>query len=328
MGSKSKLLDSVWGAVQNLDIDTVTDLFSGSGVVSYLFKSQGKRVISNDHMAMASCYSLAMIENNNVLLPLDVAESLTIPNGNTDLFVATTFKDIYFSDEDNAFIDTVRANAKLLKNKYQKAIAISALIRACVKKRPRGIFTYVGQRYNDGRKDLSKTFYEQFLDAVRSINEAVFDNGHQNIALNEDAFSVSHSSDLVYLDPPYFSLLSDNQYVRRYHFVEGIARDWKGVEIQEHTITKKFKSYDTPFSTKKGTYDAFDRIFEKYRESKILVSYSSNSLPTMDEMIELLSRYKADVKVIEVDHTYSFGNQGHKVNDNKNKIQEYLFLAV
>ena len=50
--------------------------------------------------------------------------------------------------------------------------------------------------------------------------------------------------------------LSDNEYVRRYHFIEGLARDWKGVEIQEHTQTKKFKSYPTPFSTRKGAADS------------------------------------------------------------------------
>jgi DNA adenine methylase len=28
-----------------------------------------------------------------------------------------------------------------------------------------------------------------------------------------------------------------------------------------------------------------------------------------------------------VDHRYSFGNQGHKVNDNNNVVQEYLFVG-
>jgi DNA adenine methylase len=40
-------------------------------------------------------------------------------------------------------IDIVRANIKAVKNPYKRAIAMSALIRACLKKRPR-IFTYVG----------------------------------------------------------------------------------------------------------------------------------------------------------------------------------------
>ena len=91
---------------------------------------------------------------------------------------------------------------------------------------------------------------------------------------------------------PYYSPLSDNEYVRRYHFVEGLARDWKGVEIQQHTQTKKFKSYPTPFSTRKGAADAFDRLFKKFASSVLIVSYSSNSLPTQDEMVALMAKYK------------------------------------
>ena len=44
----------------------------------------------------------------------------------------------------------------------------------------------------------------------------------QNLALNQDVFSLDVAADLVYLDPPYYTPLSDNDYLRRYHFVEGI----------------------------------------------------------------------------------------------------------
>lgn len=116
---------------------------------------------------------------------------------------------------------------------------MSALIRACIKKRPRGIFTYTGNRYNDGRRDLKITLQEQFLEAVDIINKSVFDNGRENISINMDAMSIHDiNPDLVYIDPPYYSPLSDNEYVRRYHFVEGLSRDWDGVEIQAHTKTK------------------------------------------------------------------------------------------
>lgn len=131
---------------------------------------------------------------------------------------------------------------------------------------------------------------------------------------------------LVYIDPPYYSPLSDNEYVRRYHFVEGLARDWQGVEIQEHTKTKKFKSYPTPFSTRSGAEEAFDNLFEKYKDSILIVSYSSNSLPTRDEMVEILSKYKQHVEVIPIDYTYSFGNQGD-AKTHRNSVQEYLFVG-
>ena len=39
MGSKKKLLPSIYEIVSQLDYDTAVDAFSGSGVVSYLFKT-------------------------------------------------------------------------------------------------------------------------------------------------------------------------------------------------------------------------------------------------------------------------------------------------
>ena len=328
MGSKNKLLSEIWAVASQFEFDSVVDLFSGSGIVSYMFKSYGKKVTSNDYMAMSAVFAKAMVENNNVILSHNEALKLLEPNNSVDKFVENTFQGLYFSDDDNRLIDTVRANIKVIKNPYKRAIAMSALIRACLKKRPRGIFTYIGNRYNDGRKDLLMTFQAQFLEAVDTVNSAIFDNGKKNKARNTDAMTLQcRESGLVYIDPPYYSPLSDNEYVRRYHFVEGLARDWQGVEIQEHTITKKFKSYPTPFSSRKGAAEAFDIIFKRFRESVLVVSYSSNSQPTLDEMVAIMSKHKRHVEVVPVDYKYSIGNHGHRVGSNKNTVQEYIFVG-
>lgn len=324
MGSKRKLLDYIWQASESFEFDSVLDLFSGSGVVSYMYKAHGKRVISNDYMTMGAVMTKALVQNNSTLLPIEEAKQLMCQNEIIDTFVQDIFKGIYFSDEDNLFIDIVRSNIKKIEDEYKHAIAMEALIRTCIKKRPRGIFTYVGDRYNDGRKDLNKSFAEQFLEAVELINNAVFTNKRRNRSCNEDAMSLKAKADLVYIDPPYYTPKSDNEYVRRYHFVEGLARDWEGVEIQEETKTKKFKSYPTPFSTKIGASDAFDAIFKKYANSILIVSYSSNSLPTMEEMVALMKKYKSNVTVIPVDYKYSFGT---RENTTRNKVKEYIFVG-
>ena len=327
MGSKSKLLSEIWSVASQFQFDTVVDLFSGSGIVGYMFKAQGKTVLSNDYMAMSATFTKAMVENNTVILPLEEAKKLLETQAESDHFVASTFQGIYYTDEENDLIDTLRTNIAKIKNPYKHAIAMSALIRACTKKRPRGIFTYTGNRYNDGRKDLQKSLSEQFLEAVTAINAAVFDNGKENKSKHGDAMDLRvDSPDMVYIDPPYYSPLSDNEYVRRYHFVEGLARDWQGVQIQENTITKKFKSYPTPFSTRKGAADAFDKLFKKFSDSILIVSYSSNSLPTQDEMVAIMAKYKAHVEVIPVDYKYSFGNQS-EAKTHRNSVQEYLFVG-
>ena len=84
------------------------DLFSGSGIVGYMFKAQGKTVISNDYMAMSATFTKAMVENNNVVLPLDEAKKLLIEKKESDHFVEETFRGLYYKDEENRLIDILR----------------------------------------------------------------------------------------------------------------------------------------------------------------------------------------------------------------------------
>jgi DNA adenine methylase len=326
MGSKEKLLGDIWRVAEQLPGRRVLDLFSGSGCVGYMFKCQQKSVISNDYMAFPHTFAIAMLENNSTRLSPQDVEFLTHGRA-TERFVRDTFAELYFSPADNLFVDLVRTRIAEIADPLKAALARAALIRACLKKRARGIFTYTGLRYDDGRRDMQLTLRHHFKDAVQTLNDAVFDNGHSHQALRGDALAVDVEADIVYIDPPYFSRLSDNDYIRRYHFVEGLAQDWKGLEIQQHTKTKKFKTYGSLFSTHHGAIEAFRILFRRYADSALIVSYSSNSLPDKDSILALMREAKGQVDVVPVDHRYSFGNQGHKVGNTNNKVQEYLFVA-
>ena len=82
---------------------------------------------------------------------------------------------------------------------------------------------------------------EHFIQNIEIINKAIFDNKKNNKVFKKNYVEISHMPDLVYIDPPYFSPLSDNEYVRRYHFVEGLSKNWKGIHFQEDTKTKSLK---------------------------------------------------------------------------------------
>lgn len=326
MGSKNKIILELWNYLREIEFDTFLDVFAGSNVVSYFMKTKGKKVITNDFMAISYYTSKAIIENESIKIDQnDLLMLLETPSNAS--FISETYKDLYFTDAENEFLDQVRANIELLENEYKKAIAISALVRACMKKRPRGIFTYVGHRYDDGRRDINKSLEDHFIDNISDFNNAVFDNDKNCEANNELGQRLEKTADLVYLDPPYYSSKSDNDYVRRYHFVEGLAKQWKGLEIQEHTITKKFKSYHSPFSKRDTSFEAFHYLIKKHRQSVIAISYSSNSIPTKEELTNILMKYKNNVSVQEIDHTYSFGNQNHKIGNKSNRVKEYLFIA-
>lgn len=327
MGSKQGILPAIWNAVKRLPFATALDAFSGSGCVSYMFKSQGKAVIANDFSKYSYHLVNALVANSHETLSDDEIAMLLEPNNERQNFIRETFRGLYFPDEDNLFLDNTIANIRLLTSPFKHSLALSALNRACIKRRARGVFTYVGERYDDGRRDLRLTLQEQFLAAVGLFNDTVFDNGQQNRAFNQDVFTLDIPADLVYLDPPYYTPLSDNDYLRRYHFVEGLSCYWQGVEILHHTKTKKLRKYYTPFDSRTEVYSAFERLFRQFSKSILVVSYSSNSLPRREELTEMLRAIKSNVEVHSIEHKYSFGTHGHKVGNNNNAVQEYLFVA-
>ncbi len=328
MGSKRKLVPTIAQVVKQLKPKTALDAFAGSGCIAYLFKEMGISVTSNDFLKFAYQIGNASIANSHTVLTDEDIDFLVNNTSKPHTFVRDTFKDLYFSDEDNAFLDNLWWNINSLKDERKKSLALAAVSRACIKRRPRGMFAYTGFRYDDGRKDLLLSLKEHFIKAAKEWNEAVFDNGAECFAENKDVFDLEDKGyDLVYIDPPYVSPHSDNDYTRRYHFVEGYMTYWKGVNIQEHTKTKKIESNPSRFSSKTTIYKAFDDLFAKFPDSTLLVSYSSNSIPNKTEMMDLLKTHKKSVELIEVDYKYSFGTHGHKIGDNKNTVSEYLFIA-
>ena len=308
MGSKNKIIKDLHEVFKMHSFESALDLFSGSSSVSYLLKAMGKKVISNDYMSFSSNISKAIISNNKTKLNKNDLNLLTKKPKKYDKFVQSKFNGIFFSKEDNDFIDIVRHNAQKL-TQVKKSIALAAITKACQKKQPRGLFTFKGFRYDDGRLDLRKTIKDQFFDAVNIFNKSIFDNKQKNITLNKNFINVKNSADLIYIDPPYFSRLSDNGYVRRYHFLEGIVRSWKGVEIQEKSVVKKFKNYPSMFDTESGSKSAIEFLIKKYSKKIIIFSYSSNSLPNINFFKEIGKKNQMKTFIKKINYTYSFGTQ-------------------
>lgn len=328
MGSKRRLLGFIREVTSELKFDSVLDAFSGSGIVSYLFKTMGKTTFSNDYMAFCYRVAKATIENSKTTLTEEDVKLLLKKNRRKKDFIQKTFNGLYFTPEENAFLDNVSANITELGNDHKKSIAISALCRAALKKQPRGVFTVTGKKYDDGRRDLKISMEQQFLESISAFNSAIFDNQRRNRAFGVDVFQLPKlDADLVYIDPPYWTPHSDNDYIRRYHFIEGLATYWRGVKLIKETKTKRIEKRDTPFDSREHVYDAFEELFTKFPGSMLLISYSSNSIPTKEEMLRMLKKYRRHVEVFECRHRYSFGNQKENVGKNRNLVKEYLFLG-
>lgn len=255
MGSKQKLLPFIASKIKHLRFETALDAFSGSGCVAYMLKQAGVKVLTNDILRFAYHISHAAIENNSTRLTDEDMALLLRKNGDKPRFIRDTFKNLYFNYEDCKFLDNLWKNISVLKSPLKRSIALSAASRACMKKRPRGIFTFVGKKGWDGRKDLRQSMKDQFVQAVELLNEAVFSNRESNKAFCGDVFDIDPSGiDLVYIDTPYISPYSDCDYTRRYHFVEGYCSYWNDVEVMYNTKTKKIRSHKTIFFNKTKSF--------------------------------------------------------------------------
>lgn len=332
-GSKAKLADWIWEQIADLDFSTCLDAFGGTGAVAYRLKQEGKQVTYNDLLRFNYYVGLALIENSGVRLSPEEVDWLLQRHATVSYpsFVQETFPDIYFTDAENAWIDQTITNLRQLADPYKFAIAFFALCQACIIKRPYNLFhrknLYIRfaevDRSFGNKTTWDRPFDEWFRVFVGEANQAVFDNGQPNRALNLDAVDVPGEYDLVYVDTPYISKTGVAvDYLDFYHFLEGLTMyDVWGKHIDDGSKHRRLRPRPSPWTDKRQIRCSFDRLFSRYRESILVVSYRSDGIPSEAELMSLLSRYKPDVRVAH------FGQYKYVLSTNS-ESKEILFIGT
>ena len=346
-GSKRKILPWLFDSLNGIDFNTVLDAFGGSGVVSYLFKRMGKKVTYNDIFRFNYFIGESIIENDSVLLNNDDIDFILNSNCNNSCssFIFDTFCGIYYHDDENRWLDKVIQNIENLsifyENKtlrYKKAIAYNALFQSCLVKRPYNLFhrKNLYLRTNNVKRNFgnlttwNKSFQDHFLYFIAEINNSVFDSKFHCKAMCNDVFSIKASKfDLVYLDPPYVKKSGEtnesSDYLRCYHFLEGIANYSQWGDIIDHnTLNKRIvKSYVPNYFTPKYAPDVFERLIKKFKNSIIVLSYRYGGVPTIEYLINILLKYKTSVKTYDKHYKYALNKQ----NGNSVLNREYILIG-
>jgi adenine-specific DNA-methyltransferase len=324
MGSKYRLVPGLARVFTDLGGRTALDAFSGSGVVSYLFKTLGYQTTCNDFLTFPAVIARATVVNQDQVLTPEEIDAVCGPPADDRDFVQRTFAGLYFTAADRVFLDSAWSHIDRMSGR-KRDIAIAALVLAAARRQPRGVFTVTDLRYDDGRRDLRLPLRDHFRERAAEYNRVVFDSGQPCRALCEDVFALpSRRYDVVYLDPPYAPPRDDNCYIKRYHFLEGLSVYWRGQTIMENTRTKKLAKRYTPFSYPRTVTDALRRTLEQFQDSAIVLSYSSNAVPDARTIESLLRDVKDDVEVRLTDHTYTFGTHPAA---RRRSAAEYLFIG-
>ncbi|MBE6426428.1 MAG: DNA methyltransferase [Planctomycetaceae bacterium] len=312
-GSKSKLTDWIWECIRELKFHTVLDAFGGTGCVSHMLKRKGKAVTYNDILTFNYIIGKGLIENDAELFPEKQITALFQPAQNASPFIQDTFSGIYFTDEENRQLDTVIANIQNCRNEYQRAIAYFALFQACIAKRPYNLFhranLYVRlsevKRTFGNKTTWDRPFQEHFTKYIQEANRAIFSNGLRCCAANFDVFDIPAGNyDLVYIDTPYISERGiGTNYLEFYHFLEGLANydewpKWLALQYKHKPIRKPMDLWND----RNSITDKFDRLFEKFQNSICVVSYRNNGYPAIEELCQIMGKYKKHIRVMESTH--------------------------
>lgn len=335
-GSKRDIIDWLWDEMTRVEFDSVLDVFGGTGAISHKAKQFNKQVFYNDYLRFNHQIGLAIIENNEYRLTDEDVEFLLTNHDHLDYpsFIQEEFEDLYFTDEENAWLDRMYVNINELDHKYKQAIAYSALAQSCLAKRPYNLFhranlymrTEDVERSFGNKTTWEKPFEEHFKDNVEEYNNGVFDNERENKAFNRDVMEWENppEADLVYLDPPYYDRTKQNgetDYQFYYHFLEGFLQydDWSEM-IDDSVKTKRLHHKKSPWTDKDRIYDAFEHVFDKFEDSHIVLSYNSAGLPTPEELKEMLEERKENVVVEAKEHQYA-------LSTHEDSADEIVFVA-
>ena len=322
LGNKYKLLPFITKVVNEecSDINSVADIFAGTGAVSSAFTD--KVLITNDLMYSNYICNYAWFGAEEYD-PQTIIDCVIRYNSLCDLednYMTDNFSDTYFSRDDCAKIGYIREDIECLYengsiNKRERAILITSLLYAMDK-----IANTCGH-YDAYRKGVvfDKTL-ELYVPLAEVHNNA--DNKCYNTDANELVKNIK--SDLVYIDPPYNS----RQYCDAYHLLENVAR-WEKPEV--FGVAKKMdrSSMKSKYCTQSAT-EAFEQLIRDIKAKYILLSYNnmaekgndrSNAKISDQDIMRILEK-KGEVKIFSESYK-AFTTGKSDIDDN----QERLFLC-
>jgi len=334
-GSKRKLIEEIWAVLEerNIQFNSILDLFGGTGILSYYMLTKRKEVIYNDIFLFNCRIAKALLDTpRNTFTENDAIDLLNIKKEwKYKQIIENNFDGIYYTKNENRVIDVVVQNIQQLPENMQSS-AYYILIQSCIIKRPFNLFhrNNLNLRINHTKSKFGnkvtweQTFYDLFVKFTYELNEFQFSEQQNIQIMNSSALNCNAEADVVYIDPPYFNTDSSIvSYHSRYHFLEGLVN----YDLIEKNIdlNKKNKEIilnkNKEFECKSTFLNELHELILKHRNSIIVLSYTSNGYPSIDELKEVVMQYKNNVEIV------SLGKHSFALNRHNEGREEILVIG-
>ncbi len=315
VGSKRRLLAYIWDVLEKEDIqfDSAFDAFSGSAMVSLLFKAMGKKIFSNDLLTSSAITAICLLESKDVsLTSQDIHFLCTNIPYDSGTFVLDNYKNKFFTEKECLFLDRYRKNVEQLSgSKYYYGLEI--LNRAMLMSIPNSNFSVYGKDLKSLRSthEVGKSFWtEKWRDTTRkrrdNNNEIMFEK-----AINEMNEKYKSAFPFVAGDETNQSIFGGGQYY-----------DGKEFLRLEHRLGHKKHKAPTDGNECVFNSDIIDLLESKIVLADLLYLDPPYGGPSSDYAIlySFLEEYLYGRKLEDLDHI----QKGAKRFIKKNGYQEHF----
>lgn len=333
IGGKSHLLDCIEAVLNKCckKVDTIMDLFAGTGVVSRKFKSCGYRVISNDFLYFSYVLQKCYIELNELpdfrkigCNPVEVLNSIDVRYPFCSLDNCFIYKNyspagsgrMYFRPENALKIDLIRLK---IEEWYRLEIiddnGYFYLLASLLEAVPY-VSNIVGV-YASYLKFWDKRAYNSIV----LKPPVIYGNSRDNEAVNSDYLKIlqNYECDFLYADPPYNS----REYLPNYHVLETIAR-YDYPEIYGVTGMRRYDDQRSDFCKKARVFSAFENLVRNCRSKYLLISYNNEGLLSTEALLSICERYA--VPGTFTLYEYDYRRYKSKISNNAKGLKEQLYF--
>jgi len=322
IGNKQKLINWIFSIIKKdcKNINSFTDIFAGTGIISSIALNEYKEVITNDFLYSNNIIYKAFFEQknyneekiNNIVRNYNNIN----PDDLEDNYISKHFGGKYFSYNSSKIIGFIRENIEENKENLtdkEYSILIASLLYSVDK-----IANTVGHYDAYFKKQhIEDKFFLKPIEPIKSDSKIII---HQKDA---NLLAKKVKTDIVYIDPPYNS----RQYSRFYHVLENLTI-WDKPKLYGVALKPEPENMSDycKVSAKKKLYELVHTVDTKYFAVSYNNTYNSKSNSsknkiTLEEIKEILNSV-GTTNIYEKKHQQF--NTGKTEFDNH---REYLFIT-
>lgn len=352
MGNKRKLLPNIKNIIETICQKEgktklkIGDGFSGTGIVSRLFKSYASVLYTNDIADYSFSLNQCFLSNISTITEKKLKQYIERANeyaDNQTVFMepfisgkwAPLGKNIksneraYFTYENGKRIDIYRNYIETIPEPYKSFLLGVLLVEISIHNNTNGQFSAF---YKDG-ENLGKYGGKHEIDLHRiegliRLYMPVFTNTSAKIHIDKKDTNKWVQDipelDLVYYDPPY----NKHPYSIYYFLLNIVARWDTSIDIPDTNRGQPSGWHRSAYNSYKHAEKEFDHLIENTKSKYILISYNNGGIIPLAKIDVILEKY-GTVEKIPVEHkTYNRlkGISNYKRKKENSEVKEFFWL--